>query len=103
LLRTLQHLMDFAHTHFLMEEHLMEGVHYPSRARDEMIAQHAEFTSYSRLRVLEFRKGALVSVLPLQAYLAEWLTLHEIGLDRLLAEFIREQSIAPADSPGANT
>jgi hemerythrin len=88
---TLQHVMDFTHTHFLMEELLMVEVGYPARARDEMVAQHAEFTSYARLRVMEFRKGALVSVLPLQAFLAEWLTLHEFGLDRLLADFIRQR------------
>ena len=91
-LRVLQHVMDFTHTHFLMEALLMVEVRYPSPACEEMIAQHSEFTSYARLRVLEFRKGAPVSVLPLQAFLAEWLTLHEFGLDRLLADFIRERA-----------
>jgi len=91
LLRVLQHVMDFTHTHFLMEEVLMTEVGYPSPAREEMIEQHAEFTSYARLRVMEFRRGALVSVLPLQTFLAEWLTGHEFGLDRLLADFIRQQ------------
>jgi len=106
LLRVLQHVMDFTHTHFLMEEVLMVEVHYPPRAREEMIAQHAEFTSYARLRVLEFRKGAPVSVLPLQAFLAEWLTRHEFGLDRLLADFIRQQareSAAPEGLTGSST
>ena len=106
LLRVLQHVMDFTHTHFLMEEVLMVEVHYPSPAREEMIAQHAEFTSYARLRVMEFRKGALVSVLPLQAFLAEWLTCHEFGLDRLLADFVRQQargSAAPGGLAGATT
>jgi len=106
LLRVLEHVMDFTHTHFLMEEVLMVDVGYPSPAREEMIAQHAEFTSYARLRVMEFRKGALVSVLPLQAFLAEWLTLHEFGLDRLLADFIRQQaqeSAAPEGLTGATT
>jgi len=99
-LRVLQHVMDFTHTHFLMEELLMEEVDYPSPAREEMIAQHAEFTSYARLRVLEFREGAPVSVLPLQAFLAEWLTRHEFGLDRLLADFIRRQTQGSEASAG---
>jgi hemerythrin len=105
LLRVLQHVMDFTHTHFLMEEVLMVEVGYPSRASEEMIAQHAEFTSYARLRVLEFRKGAPVSVLPLQSFLAEWLTRHEFGLDRLLADFIRRQAreSAPEGLTGATT
>jgi len=105
-LHVLQHVMDFTHTHFLMEEVLMAQVHYPSPACEEMIAQHAEFTSYARLRVVEFRKGPPVSVLPLQAFLAEWLTLHEFGLDRLLADFIRQQSLssaAPEGLAGATT
>ena len=106
LLLVLQHVMDFTHTHFLMEEVLMVEVGYPSPAREQMIRQHAEFTSYARLRVMEFRKGALVSVLPLQAFLAEWLTRHEFGLDRLLADFIRQkarESAAPDDSAGTTT
>ena len=106
LLRVLQHVMDFTHTHFLMEEILMVDVRYPSSACEEMIAHHAEFTSYARLRVMEFRKGALVSVLPLQAFLAEWLTRHEFGLDCLLADFIRQQALgtaAPEDVVDATT
>ena len=92
LLRVLEHVMEFTLTHFLLEEDLMVEVSYPQLPREQMIEQHREFTSYARLRVLEFRKGSLVSVLPLQAFLAEWLTRHEFGLDRLLADFIRKNS-----------
>jgi len=48
--------------------------------------------------VLEFRRGGVFSVMPLQAFLASWLTVHEFGLDRLLADFIRERE---AGEPGA--
>lgn len=91
ILAVLTHFMDFTITHFMMEEELMTKVGYPAVAREQMIEQHREFTSYSRLRVLEFRKGELLSVLPLQAFLAEWLTAHEFGLDKQLADYIRAQ------------
>lgn len=91
LYRVLDHVMDFTVTHFAREEVLMTEVGYPIAARDDMIAQHQEFVSYARLRFIEFREGELVSVVPLQAFLVGWLTLHEFGLDRLLADFIREQ------------
>jgi hemerythrin-like metal-binding protein len=91
ILRVLGHVMDFALSHFLMEEELMVQVGYPSPAVEEMVEQHREFTSYSRLRVLEFRAGELGSVLPLQAFLADWLVVHEFGLDRYFADFLRER------------
>lgn len=89
ILAVLSYITDFAISHFLMEEELMQRVGYPVAAADHMIAQHREFTGYSRLRVLEFRSGELISVRPLRAFLAEWLTVHEFGLDRMLADFIR--------------
>jgi hemerythrin len=94
IMHVLGRVMDFALSHFLMEEELMVQVGYPSPAFEEMIEQHREFTSYSRLRVLEFRSGGLASVLPLQAFLAEWLTVHEFGLDKILADFLRERNRA---------
>ena len=100
IMSVLGRVMDFALSHFLMEEELMVQVGYPSPAFEEMIEQHREFTAYSRLRVLEFRSGELTSVLPLQAFLAEWLTVHEFGLDKAFAHFLREreQALLEAES-----
>jgi hemerythrin-like metal-binding protein len=94
IMRVLGRVMDFALSHFLMEEELMVQVGYPTPAFEEMIEQHREFTSYSRIRVLEFRSGGLDSVLPLQTFLAEWLTVHEFGLDKAFADFLRERNQA---------
>jgi hemerythrin len=94
-------VMEFALSHFLLEEELMVKVGYPSPALEEMIEQHREFTSYSRLRVLEFRSGELGSVLPLQAFLAEWLIVHEFGLDKLFADFLRERNRALVETDTA--
>ena len=88
ILVVLGRVMEFTQSHFLMVE-----VDYPRPSLEEMVAQHREFTSYARLRVLEFRKGEMVSVMPLQAFLAEWLTIHEFGMDRALADFLRERSM----------
>lgn len=93
-LRVLDHMMEFAITHFMMEEDLMVHVQYPSIARDEMIARHEDFVAHARQRVLEFRKGELVDVLPLQAFLVDWLRVHEFGLDKRLADFIRDRAAA---------
>ena len=91
LFRVLDHVMDFTVTHFAREENLMQEVGYPAPARQRMIEQHSEFVAYARIRFIEFRDGELVSVMPLQAFLVGWLTLHEFGLDRVLADFIRSQ------------
>jgi len=90
-LRVLDHVMEYTLFHFVAEEDLMVRVDYPAVPQKQMIDQHQEFKSYGRLRVLEFRTGELASVLPLKAFLDEWLKGHEFGLDRLLADWIREQ------------
>jgi hemerythrin-like metal-binding protein len=87
--KALDLVTDFTQSHFRMEEELMVRVDYPQHDQDEMIQQHHEFTHYARLRVVEFRSGGPQSVLPLRAFLTEWLTVHEFGLDRKLAVFIR--------------
>ncbi len=88
----LSHCMDSTLAHFIMEEQLMVEVGYPDAQRREMIEQHRGFTHYARLRVLEFRTGGPSSVLTLQTFLADWLIIHEFGLDKQFAEFMREQA-----------
>jgi len=90
-LRVLDHVMEYTLFHFVAEEDLMVRVDYPAVLQKQMIDQHQEFKSYGRLRVIEFRSGELTSVRPLRAFLDEWLKVHEFGLDRLLANWIREQ------------
>jgi hemerythrin len=92
ILRALDKVMEFTLTHFIAEEDLMKQVGYPPFPSEVMVQQHMAFTSYARHRVLEFRKGKMVSVLPLQAYLEEFLKWHEFGLDRMLADWIRDQN-----------
>lgn len=99
-LRVLDHVMDFTLFHFTAEEDLMARVEYPPEPTRDMIEQHREFKAYARLRVLEFRKGRLISVLPLQSFLEEWLKVHEFGLDRQLVSWIRRQSEAPVAGGG---
>jgi hemerythrin-like metal-binding protein len=92
IMHALGRILDFSLAHFLAEEELMVRAEYPLPAMEEMIEQHRDFTSYGRLRVLEFRSGELSSVLPLQEFLTEWLIVHEFGLDRLLADFLRDKN-----------
>lgn len=91
IMHALGRILDFSLVHFLAEEELMVQADYPLLAMEEMIEQHRDFTSYGRLRVLEFRTGQLSSVLPLQEFLTEWLIIHEFGLDRLFADFLRDK------------
>ena len=58
-------------------------------------------TYYARLRVLEYRAGTLASVPPLQAFLANWLTVHDFGLGRRFAEFTQTQGSLAAP-PGVS-
>jgi hemerythrin len=44
--------------------------------------------------VVEFRAAIGQSVIPLRVFLTEWLTQHEFGLDRKLADFIRSTASA---------
>jgi len=95
-LRVLDKMMEFTLFHFAAEEKLMTQVGYPADPSVEMVQQHREFTDYARLRVLEFRRGEMACVLPLHAFLDEWLKIHEFGMDRLLADWIRARSSTPA-------
>lgn len=90
-LRILDKIMEFALVHLTCEEELMKEVNYPLDLITEMVEQHREFKSYVRLRILEFRQDRAVSVLPLQAFLDDWLKVHEFGLDRMLVNWIRRQ------------
>jgi hemerythrin len=92
ILLVLSEITDFAGSHFAMEQDLMREVDYPPVPTIEMIEQHQDFKAYARLRVLEFRSGDLLSVKPLRTFLTDWLTIHEFGLDRALADFIRDRA-----------
>jgi len=88
-LGALDQLIAFASLHFTAEEQLMEEVGYPSVLAEEMITQHRDFSAYARMRVLEFRRGETECVCQLHGFMDEWLKVHEFGLDRLLADWIR--------------
>jgi len=90
-LRVLASVMDFTLVHFSAEELLMSEVEYPAELRDQMIHQHREFTDYARLRIVEFRLGEMQCVGQLHAFLDEWLKVHEFGMDRLLADWIKNR------------
>jgi hemerythrin-like metal-binding protein len=94
-LRALDEVISQTFVHFHSEEDLMGEVGYPPAPTKQMIDQHSEFKAYARLRVLEFRSGVMLSVLPLQTYLAEFLKVHEFGVDRALADWIRHQNGTP--------
>jgi len=89
-LRVLDGLMEFTQDHFLAEEVLMSEVHYPPGHTAAMVRNHAEFTDYAYLRVMEFRMGNDASVLSLHGFLYDWLTDHEFAMDRLLAQWIHD-------------
>jgi hemerythrin len=95
-LRVLDKVVFSTFHHFHSEEDLMTQVGYPPDQTSQMVEQHKEFKSYARLRVLEFRKGAMLSVLPLQAFLEEFLKIHEFGMDRALADWTRRRNGALA-------
>jgi len=97
-LRSLDKVMDFTLTHFHAEEDLMERVGYPPVPTRQMVDQHQEFKSYARLRVIEFRRDEMLSVAPLAAFIEDFLKVHEFGMDRLLADWIRAQN---GTAPGA--
>jgi len=97
-LEVLDRLMDFTLSHFLMEEALMAEVCYPDLRVEEMTRGHRAFTDYARIRVLEFRLGNTASVLPLHGFVYDWLTVHEFGLDRQLANWIRDREFPCEDA-----
>ena len=96
--RVLEKLMDFTVSHFVAEELLMSQFGYPATSAAAMIADHKEFKDYTRLRVLEFRMGNEASVLALHAFLFDWLTVHEFGMDRRLASWIRTHPVGTAEA-----
>ena len=87
----LDRVLDFNVVHFIMEENLMVRVEYPLIDQIEMRTQHNEFTSFMRLRVIEFQHSPSEDIMPLREFLTDWLITHEFGLDRKLAQFIQSQ------------
>lgn len=92
----LDRAMGFLFSHFALEDDLMERVGYPSADREEMSVQHQGLTREVRSRVIDFRTGKEASVLPLLSFLSDELMQHEFGLDRKLADFIREKNASAA-------
>ena len=88
-LELLDRLAEYALVHSLAEEELMVQMAYPEVLAEEMRAEHAEFTEFVRLKVLEFRSGASVDVSELHVFLDEWVTAHMRGPDALLCVWIR--------------
>jgi hemerythrin len=89
----LDKIVEFAQSHFLMEEELMAGVGYPDDAAHLMIEEHREFKSYARLRILEFRHGEGKSIKSLHMFMDDYLKKHEFGTDRDLADWIQQQKL----------
>ena len=90
-LRMLDKVMDFTISHFLCEQELMTEANYPPDATKTMVDQHKELKAYVRLRVLEFRENETFDVVPFQSFMINHLKVHEFGLDRRLADWIRQQ------------
>ena len=92
ILRLLNEVMDFTIIHFLSEEELMADVNYPPDATRTMVDQHKDFKAYARLRILEFRQDKSFNIIPFQSFVMNHLKVHEFGLDRQLADWIRQQN-----------
>lgn len=94
ILALLDKLMDFTVVHFLSEENLMAEVKYPPAPKKEMTQQHEKFKNYTRCRVLEFRQGdKKFDFKSFQVYVEHFLKIHEFGLDRKLANWIRHKQL----------
>jgi hemerythrin len=92
-LQVLDEVMDFALVHFDAEEALMTEVGYPPDLTRQMVEQHGEFKSYARQCVLDFRKGDMRSVRHLQVFVEQFLKAHEVGVDKQLADWIRDNNL----------
>jgi len=88
----LDRVLEFTWTHFDMEEALMTRVAYPLADHVEMTQQHTEFKSYARIRVMEFQFRQATELKSFAPFIQNWLVEHEFGLDRRLADFIRNTS-----------
>jgi hemerythrin len=97
-LQVLDKVMDFALFHFDAEEKLMAQVGYPPYLTQEMVGQHKEFKAVVRQCVLEFRKGDMRSVRHLQVFVEQFLKAHEVGVDKQLADWIRDNDMPSAAS-----
>jgi hemerythrin len=90
-LKLLDKVFEFTVVHFLSEEELMRRVNYPPDEIKVMVEQHHEFKSYVRLRILEFRLGRKLDIKSFKLFVENFLKVHEFGLDRRLADWIRFQ------------
>jgi hemerythrin len=89
-------LLTYAIVHFETEENLMKHYGYaeafPDLAKSH-IAQHRDF-SHQVVAVSEnLREGRQVSRIDVLKYLNEWLRNHVLGIDQLLAAFVRDERL----------
>jgi hemerythrin-like metal-binding protein len=85
-------LLSYAITHFDTEETLMQRYGYeevfPEEARKH-ISQHREFSRRVVAVCDRLREGREVSSVEVLRFLNHWLRDHVLGIDQLLADFLR--------------
>lgn len=72
--------------HFELEERLMAEHHYPKT--DQHTADHAQLIKRAINYKAKFDAGSPGSHIPLIHFPEDWLTLHIVGADKELAEFL---------------
>lgn len=86
-------LLSYAITHFDTEEALMQRYGYeevfPEEARKH-ITQHREFSRKVVAVCDQLREGQEISSVEVLKFLNHWLRDHVLGVDQLLAEFLRQ-------------
>jgi len=93
-------LLNYAIMHFATEEEFMRRYAYEAASphlAQAHVAQHRDFSRKVVAILDQLREGRPVSRMEVLKFLNEWLRDHVLGVDQLLARFVREAAEAAND------
>lgn len=82
-------LVAYVDVHFRAEQELMMASGFPAVEFIDHLQEHTRLTDRTGEMVRQHRDGEMVTVLPLAAFLQEWITDHIKRYDRGLVEHLR--------------
>jgi hemerythrin len=90
---TVDFLLNYTRSHFVLEEELMRKHGYPDLPAHR--AEHVELLRQTEVMMTRLRSGETVAMLELAQFLIDWLMHHVLETDQKLASFFQAKGLSP--------